>query len=422
MLNMSTFCALPWMHVFADEQGALYPCCRSAVTKLPNVRPDGSAYRIFDEDGLIEGWNSAYMRELRAQMLRGERPKPCERCYFYEDLGVSSHRQSQNRQHRHRIRSLVEQTSGDGAAPAAFWSFDIRLGNTCNLMCRMCSPQSSKALLAEWAGAYRVEVSHPALDGYAHGDWSDTPGFWSVAARYSHQIERLHFGGGEPFLIESMFSFLQKLVDSGDAARIALSYNTNLTLLPERVFRLWPQFRAVRVTASVDGIGAVNEFIRYPSRWKRIAANLRALDTRKADLNLSGGIGVNTTVQALNVLSVGELLDYFGGEFEAIEAPNLSILTLPSHFSAMVLPHRLRQEAGQRLKTYLDRPEAQWPARWRGQQVRDLRSAISGIVTHIAAEAPPDARAEFVRWIRHQDSCRHQDVCQDLPELSCMFP
>ena len=37
----TSFCVLPWMHVFADEGGAMYPCCRSVGTKKPNVDAQG---------------------------------------------------------------------------------------------------------------------------------------------------------------------------------------------------------------------------------------------------------------------------------------------------------------------------------------------------------------------------------------------
>src|SRR6185295_13957665 len=105
--------------------------------------------RIHDENGIETAWNSGYMKTLRLDMLEGRRPKPCERCYLYEDLGMRSHRQSQNAQHAEEIAQYVDSTDADGAAPLALRSIDLRIGNLCNLRCRMCSPQSSKALIQE---------------------------------------------------------------------------------------------------------------------------------------------------------------------------------------------------------------------------------------------------------------------------------
>lgn len=166
-----TFCILPWVHIFADEAGTLYPCCRSVDTQLPNVDESKRPYRIQDENGVTDGWNSTYMRTLRLGMLAGERPSPCDRCYAIEDSGITSYRQTVNAQYAERIPELVAGTSAAGEAPHHFLSFDLRLGNLCNLRCRMCSPQSSKALIQEFASYFEVSPRHPYFEGLRQLDW-----------------------------------------------------------------------------------------------------------------------------------------------------------------------------------------------------------------------------------------------------------
>jgi hypothetical protein len=51
--------------------------------------------------------------------------------------------------------------SGFVHVPLDLRSVDLRLGNVCNLRCRMCSPQSSKALLGEFAAAARLDDGEP---------------------------------------------------------------------------------------------------------------------------------------------------------------------------------------------------------------------------------------------------------------------
>jgi sulfatase maturation enzyme AslB (radical SAM superfamily) len=421
-LPSASFCVLPWMHLFADENGVMYPCCRSVGSQLPNVdERNGKPYKIQDEGGLEEGWNSAYMRDLRREMLAGSRPKPCERCYMYEDLGMRSHRQSQNTQYLKQVSGLLARTDEDGRTPLDLQSVDIRLGNLCNLRCRMCSPQSSKVLIEEWAALHGVPSSHPYFEELRQLDWFSQPTFWRIFQKHTANIERLHFAGGEPLLIEPMFDFLQRLIEDGRAKEITISYNTNLTVLPRRVFDLWPHFRSVRVTVSLDGFGDVNGLIRYPSRWATIDRNLKMLDAEAERLNCGGGLSFNTTVQVYNIFRLDEFVEYAASSFTRFEAPNLSILSVPEHFNIRILPPEMKERAAARLLNLTERMATRWPERWQGRQVRDLLAATHGIIDHMMSADRRDLLPEFLRWCKHQDRFRGQDVLKVIPELAPIF-
>ncbi len=417
-----SFCILPWMHVFADEGGVMYPCCRSVGSKLPNVHEgEDRPYRIQDEDGLEEGWNSAYMRGLRRDMLTGRRPKPCERCYMYEDLGMGSHRQSQNAEYLDRFPALPAGAGPDGRAPLQLRTVDLRLGNLCNLRCRMCSPQSSKALIREWAAFHDAPDDHPFFQELQRRDWFSRKTFWQIFEKHTSKIERLHFAGGEPFLIPPMFDFLERLIELGRAQNIMVSYNTNLTLLPRRVFELWPRFRGVRVTVSLDGFAEVNSFIRHPSRWSTITGHLKTLDSEAEHLNCNGGLGINTAVQIYNVFRIDELLEYLATSFTRFEAPNLSILSYPEHLSIRVLPPEMKRHAAERLRNFTKRFANRWPERWQGGELERLLAAIEGIIEHMMGENHSGLLPEFFRWSEHQDRFRGQNTVEVIPELAPLF-
>lgn len=414
----SSFCVLPWMHLFADEGGVMYPCCRSVSTKKPNVDDGGRTLHVYDAAGFAPAWNSGYMRKIRLDMLSGERPKPCERCYMYDDLGMRSHRQEANDEYRDRISGLLAATAPDGTAPLDLLSVDLRLGNLCNLRCRMCSPQSSRALLGEFAEAYGIPVTHGALERLRTMDWFGREGFWDIFERHTPHIERLHFAGGEPFMIPQMFDFLARLVDLGRASSISLSYNTNLTMLPDRVYDLWPHFRQVRITASIDGADTINSFIRFPSDWTAIDTNLRRLEADADRLNLRGGIAFNTTVQIFNVMRLEALLTYLVETSRLAEAPNLSVLTHPHHFNIQALPPALKQLAAERLSAAMTRLAPRWPERWRGAELDGLLASVAGITTHMMAKDETARLPEFRRWTAIQDAQRGQRTIDVLPELA----
>ncbi|MFP5378888.1 MAG: twitch domain-containing radical SAM protein [Vicinamibacteria bacterium] len=417
----ASFCILPWMHLFADEGGLMYPCCRSVGTKKMNVDGDGRPYHVF-EDGALEGaWNSAYMRDLRRDMLEGRRPAPCARCYMYDDLGMRSHRQDANDDYAGLVAPMVATTGADGSAPLDLRSVDLRLGNVCNLRCRMCSPQSSKALLGEFAEVARLPVTHRLFDQYRRMEWFVGERFWEIFERHTPHVERLHFAGGEPLIIPEMFDFLARLVEGGRAGGITLSYNTNLSVLPPRVYDLWPHFDKVRLTVSLDGAGAVNEFIRFPSDWSVIAGHLDRIQADFDRLNLGGGIGTNTTVQIFNVLRLDELLDYLAAHGSRLDAPNLSVLSYPRHFSIQALPAALKDEAARRLRAAMARLEVTAPEGWRGQPFEALAAAADGIISHMYEQDRTAALADFRRWTAVQDAHRGQRTVEALPELAPLF-
>ncbi len=413
-----TFCVLPWMHVFADERGVMFPCCRSVDTLLSNADEAGRPYRVQDPGGIEQGWNSAYMRTLRRGMLAGDRPAPCQRCYAVEDVGMQSYRHIVNGKYEDRVPELLARTDEAGGVPADILSFDLRLGNVCNLRCRMCSPQSTRLLIREWAEFYGVSPDHAHFEQFRHLDWFADPGFWTIFEKHSARLEQIHFAGGEPLLIPQMFDFLARLIAAGRAPRIRLSYNTNLTVLPERVVDLWAEFASVRVTVSLDGYEGVNSFIRHPADWKIIDRNLRRLDAERERLNCTGGLTVNTTVQVYNIFRLDELLEYAASNFEHLEAPNLSLLRYPEHLSVQILPREMKEQAAARLRGFTERFADRWPERWKGAQLEKLLASIQGSIQHMMNADRSDLLPEFVKWNGHFDRSRGQLMSDAIPELA----
>jgi Radical SAM superfamily len=417
----ATFCVQPWIHLFADEKGELYPCCRVVGTRRPNVDESGKPHRMDDPRGLERAWNSGYMTRLRTSMLRGKRPSECHLCFDREDLGITTHRQSQNHHYRAIIPQLVAETDEQGRVPLNLREVDIRLGNRCNLRCRMCHPFASKGLIGEFAALHGVEPTAGWLGEAQQLDWFSRPSFWKIFERYVPDVERVHFGGGEPLLIPEMFEFLERLIDLGRSNSIIVSYNTNMTVLPPRVFELWERFKKVRITVSLDGFDTVNSFIRHPADWSEIDRNLRTLDAQ-AD-RLGGGIlSFNTTVQIYNVLRLSDLFAYTFETFERFQPyPNLSLLEMPSQYSIQVLTKPLKRLAAERLDEFRHSYEGRWPSRVDSEALRQFLANIDGLISHMNQLDRSSEIAAFGERNNFQDRFRNQDVTLVIPELLPMF-
>jgi organic radical activating enzyme len=419
----NSWCILPWVHLFACEQGFLRPCCMALEDKdMINRDAKGDPYLVHDADGVKEGWNSDFMRNIRKQMLLGERPSACRRCFRDEDLGIRSYRQMSNELFEPYIDEAVAENSDDGFSSLdLIRSIDLRLGNLCNLRCRMCSPVSSKAMLNEWAHLLSISTTHPQLEHLQKLDWFSREDFWQIFEKYAKHIERLHFAGGEPLLINQMFDFLERIIETGQASKITLSYITNLTVLPKRIFDLWPKFKRVSLTTSIDGYGAVNSFIRYPSNWETLDKNLKKIDSQAEYLNCSDGLTFNLTVQAYNILRLDEFLEYAATSFQHFGRPKLSLLYYPEHFSIRILPAELKELAVSRLKSFTKRFADKWPSRWSGKQLDDLLSTIDGVINYMMETDCSDLLPEFRRWTDHMDATRGQNLLTIVPEFSPFF-
>jgi MoaA/NifB/PqqE/SkfB family radical SAM enzyme len=82
--------------------------------------------------------NSDHMRTLREQFLAGEKPQTCRRCWMEERAGRTSKRMHTLDRMKHM--GISSDWTAD-AKPLMF--LDLKLGNICNLKCRICGSWSS---------------------------------------------------------------------------------------------------------------------------------------------------------------------------------------------------------------------------------------------------------------------------------------
>lgn len=408
------FCTLPWVHRFINLGGEVQLCCTAEEHPDSHLR-DNQGRRINVADGLSvdEIQSTDYLKRIRRQMLDGEWPSACERCRVTEQAGGVSRRQHENVRFASHIPKILEDTEADGTTSTRIRSIDYRLGNLCNLRCRMCHPNASKLLLEEWnkVAFRRHRVSKEKAAFYENMDWFQQPALWQELESQLPYIEHLHFAGGEPLIIPEVFQALELCVDRGVAGRIELTFNTNATKLPERMLALWPEFKGVKLLCSVDAYGALNDYIRHPARWSRIAANLERLDREHEALNLKE-VRLSATVQIYNIFRLDELFDYCAEQFDFIEhEPNLIHLSVPSYFNVQHLPDVLKDEARVRLRHLRSSLEQ------RGLRV-GVRQVDSMINFMGMGKHSPLEMHEFRRITERFDALRNEVLADHVPELA----
>lgn len=347
------FCILPWIHLFVSTTGTMRPCC---VSKEFDHR-----YKI-QREGIKEFWNSTHMRELRLALLNGEEPEVCSVCWNKEAGGDKfSKRLGELSMFKDKIDvdELISSTSSNGSVDDNIVSYDLRLGNLCNLKCVMCNPNSSSKWLEDRDIIGKYENTGFSEYSLPHLKWPTTDELWNYIHTNYRNIKLMHFAGGEPLLHKKHYNLLKFLVETNQSEHIFLKYNSNITVIPDQTCELWSKFKRVDIWSSIDGVGELNDYIRYPSKWSEILKSLSMLDSTPDNVN----IRINATISALNVEYMPELYNFIVGQnYKKIGkghwytgthiSPDL--VYDPEHLSVKILPKSLKEKITDKLYAHLE--------------------------------------------------------------------
>ncbi len=417
-----TFCALAWLHRFTNMKGQIEVCCSSEDRDNGILDSNGAPMNILDGRSDEEVLNSDFMKNLRAGMLKGRWADFCHRCLVTEKVGGVSRRMQENEHFRDEIPALLAGTKADGTIPVRVLSADYRLGNLCNLACRMCNPRSS----SRWAPTWFPDELEP-IPRTGPRPHAPDPSAWYrdpvVLKKFKEQVpslRHLHFAGGEPLIVPEMIALLRECVDSGFAAGIELTYNTNITKIPAELKSLWPKFRAVRLFCSVDAFGELNDFIRHPSDWRTIDRNLRDLDANFKAYGLAEVV-VMTTLQVYNVLRLDELYDYLAENMSHVgQVPHLVDLHGPLHYSVQILPPALKRLARERLTALRERTSRRIAEGLIRPECAKTAETLLSSINFLELESHEEMIPRFLKVAKAKDSISGRDVFKLLPELAAL--
>lgn len=423
--NCGKFCALPWLHRFTNIGGEIQVCCTSE--EFNNNILDESGRKMNIRDGLSDAaiMNSQYMKDIRLKLLKGEWPEICKRCEITEDTGGVSRRADENRHFAELIPQLISNTAEDGTIPVEVKSSDYRLGNLCNLACRMCGPRSSSPWLKYMPGmdaSGLMPWDENQKREYSSYDWHQKPEFLAHLRGQLPTLTHLHFAGGEPLINPQMAVLLKQAVESGFSKNIRLTYNTNLTRVPSAVKELWPHFGGVHLYVSIDAYGPLNDFIRHPARWSEIDANLKDMDQNFAKYGLEY-VAVMCTAQIYNILHLEPLYDYlFENMKQVMQLPKLIDLYGPALLRSQVLPGKLKELANSRLERILSKSEERLRQGLIRKEEAGTLDTLRASMAFLNLENREDELAQFWAYTDELDRLHKKNVLDFIPELVAARP
>lgn len=327
--NKSNFCIRPFNSAWIDAKGDISPCCM--LDPLQSEYTKKNQYSIKKTD-LASWWKSDYLKYLRSRFLEDKRPTECSECWKKEDTGLSSFRMRSNTEHHAIFKNKYQRNLKLIGKEDLEFPEDVHFNitNLCNLKCQMCSGENSSKLLVE-----NNALGYEDLD-QKDFDLKDSD-YVKMLELVKHDLKILKVLGGEPLFNPRVIKLLEMLVQNGQAKKIKLHVTTNGTMCNDKIISLLKKFKDLRLVFSVDGVGKCNEYMRFPSKWEAISANI----TKFKENLMHAYIMINCVVQNLNVLYVDELLEFTNQKkifvkFDLVLEPHwLHLSVLPKNVLSM---------------------------------------------------------------------------------------
>lgn len=388
------FCVLPWISLEASPIGTVRPCCLAEEEIVDNL---GRKFEL-DSANFKDIQNSDYMHELRRDFLAGSRPDTCRKCWAVEDSGGTSKRM-------HTLNRLQHIDMGKhwtaDAKPLMF--LDLKLGNICNLKCRICGSWSSSQFAAEELKFVKDKKASFHYQMLKAGAWpQENSQFWAQIDQHLTDIRYIEFTGGEPFLIQEHFDMLAGIVKRGIADQVEIHYNTNGTVFPEYAEDIWRHFKCVEIAFSIDDIGSRFEYQRTNAVWTEVCANLdRFRDLKEIYSNIR--LQICTTINVFNVYYIDQLAHWLARNAESFNFVYWNLLHEIEHFSISRLPRTVKSVLAAHLNT------VDVPPQYREEFLR--------IVTFMQNGESLDGTA-MLAAMRQLDQRRNQNLAQVMPELA----
>lgn len=405
------FCMAPWIHMHVWPNGRAFPCCLADPAK-----PD---YGNTNTSTLKELWNSDTARRLRRNMLASKPSAECSRCYKLEaDSNAFTLRKNMNSKFRHHYQKLWD-TQPDGTHnDVNFTYMDFRFSNLCNMSCRSCSPTFSTSWYDDFVKRYGSVPKDVAEQKFMQ--LKNKPGFKEELWPYLDTVEEVYWAGGEPMVTDMHWDIMNYWVETGHAKKISVLYTTNFSQLEykrQNILDLWPHFKNISVSASLDAMGTHAEYIRKGTVWKDIEANRKLMIERAPDITFD----ICPTVSALNVMHLPDFIyDWTRRDLLQAGAVRINNLLDPSFLCVNYLPTEYKNQTARKWrdlvqwsKSYRTFDPGPWPQ-------NQFEESVEGLINFMYTDTQADlshTKAELIGW----DVVRDESWRQAIPELEHAF-
>jgi hypothetical protein len=284
----ATLCMAPWTHTYLSPQTERRMCCasREPAQSFRQYIDTESGTGEYNPQTLEEWWNGKHMRSVRVRMMHGETLPECDVCNS-KLLNTDVYRTYFWHLFRHRYESSIAATDAEtGHYNGLPVSWDYRFSNLCNFKCRMCGDMLSSAWETEQKQNNMVNWADPKNNWQLPEVRKQISAFQDqqIEAEFAqaveeHRVEEVYWVGGEPLMYEQHWRYMRRIIELGDGKNIYARYNTNLSRVDYKGINLFRDIldhvRDYQICASLDGTGAIGEYIRTGLDYNQWLSNYR---------------------------------------------------------------------------------------------------------------------------------------------------
>ena len=229
---------------------------------------------------------------------------------------------------------------------------------------------------------------------------------------------------GEHRVFLEYWALLQYSIDNDCAKNINLEYNSNMFVIPTNAWDIWSKFKSVKMTMSIDGLEDVQDYIRFPSKWPVIEANIRKFyELTKQHPNISATIAPTITIY--NVMQMPDMIKWYTqNNFETFDpVMALHICHGPRFLTAQNYPKAHKQKVVDKYNELFD-----WCNSNLDQGLAEhIITKYQGVVDFVLAN---DIESEttwsgnqtnshsFIQHTKKLDSIRSQSLATSIPDLA----
>jgi len=286
-MKPDTLCMAPWVHTYLSPQTERRMCCasREPAQNFEQYIDTKSGTGKYIPITLEQHWNSEHMQSVRRRMLAGQTLPECEVCND-RLLNTDVYRDYFWHLFKHKYDDVTAKTDLNGRTSMQPVSWDYRFSNLCNFKCRTCGDMLSSAWeteqrqhnMIDWANKKNAWMRPDVKQQITTFQETQIEEEFSRAVE-EHRIEEIYWVGGEPLMYEQHWRYMKRIINLQDGHRVYVRYNTNLSRIRYADTNLFSDIldhvRDWQICASIDGTGAIGEYIRTGLNYQNWLNNFR---------------------------------------------------------------------------------------------------------------------------------------------------
>ncbi len=342
-----SFCLAKWLQVTLHLHNGFTQSCHHVKSHKISLK------ELDTNPGFLH--NTYFKRAMRYKMLQGSRPKECQYCWSFEDMGRLSdrHYKSATSWAEPYFDSVVEAGAEEDILPT---SLEVSFESSCNFMCMYCSPQFSSKWMEEALkfGWYPIRDQSGNPNVLKRESRLPLPknevnpyieAFWKWWPKLNPSLHDFRITGGEPLLSPHTWRVFDSLAESTNL-HLNFAVNSNMGVAPalvdrliDRVNRLPGRIKNFTLYTSIDTVGEQAEYIRYGLDYDAYVENVERVLAR---VEWPITVSFMMTVNALSLLGMESLLRWihslkvrFPKHTIVVDAP---LLHNPQFMAVQILP------------------------------------------------------------------------------------